>query len=127
MLSFIEAHEAEEGKAFVEQQMGFSVPPLYKDFIAVKLFIRDEDIFTFADEQGKEVKTVSCYEKFHSCVALVVGMGKGCEEPAYRVGDFIMIPRNEGQQVNCRGYVLHFLKYNKVYAIVDKPEEIERV
>lgn len=131
MLSFIEEHEAQEAKELIQKNLGFPLPDVRHDYMAVKLFIRPEDIFTVTDKDGREVKfylpeTSRCWDKFRNCGALVISMGEGCGDASFRVGDFIVIPRNEGVQVNYYGYVLHFLKYDKIYAVIKEPDKIEK-
>lgn len=131
MLSYIESHEAQEAQHIVAQNLGFSLPELDGDFIAVKLFIRPEEVFTVTQPDGKKVsfylpESLRCTDKFRNCTALVIAIGVACENLPYRVGDFIVIPRNEGTQLNYGGVVLHFLKANKIYAVIRSPEHITR-
>lgn len=132
MLSYIEDHEVEEAKKYVAQQLGVPLPEPRHDYIVVKLFIRPEEVFTIKDASGKEItfylpEVIRQWDKFRNCAALVISIGEGCEGISYRVGDFIMIPRNEGSQVNYCGYTLHYIPYNKIYGVIADPEQLQRI
>lgn len=132
MLSYIEDHEVGEAHRFVEEGLGFPLPSLDGDSIAVKLFIRPEEIFTVKNAEGKDVsfylpESVRCIDKFRNCTALVIAIGAACEKDlSYRIGDFIVIPRNEGTQFSYYGIVLHILPAKKTYAVVRSPETITK-
>lgn len=92
-------------------------------------------------------------DKYRSCVALVVAQGPECYKgprfqeswlrrnlrkvfnrfmdpvskyPWCKVGDWIVIPRNEGTQLNYKGIPMQFLPDDRVLAIVDDPTDITR-
>lgn len=131
MLSYIEPQEAAGARRLIEESVGIPLPEMFGDFMAVKLYVRPEEIFTATTPEGKKIafylpESVRCFDKFRNCAALVIALGPACESPSFRVGDFIIIPRNEGTQVNYGGTVLHLLKYDKVYGVIWSPECLTR-
>lgn len=137
--SFIDATEEVEAKEFIKTHLGFDPPRMCGYFMAVKLFIREEDIDIGKDINGKEIKiaipeTVRANDKYKSCTALVVAQGPECykgerfkdSEPWCKVGDWIIIPRHEGPQINYRGVPMHLIPDDKVYGVVEDPSFVTR-
>lgn len=132
MLSYIEEHEAEEAIACIQSELDFPLPQLDGDQIAVKIFIRPEDICSGVREDGTEYKiflpeTIRCEDKYKNFCALVVAIGAACQNCNYRVGDFLVIPRNEGTQLSYHGMVLQFIPSQKIYSIIRSPTLMTKV
>jgi co-chaperonin GroES (HSP10) len=138
--SFIEDHEEQEAKEFIEKHLGFPAPRMAGYHMAVKIYVRPEDIHTFVDENTGETKsiylphTVTAHDKYRSCTALIVSMGPEAYKherfkesgPWCKVGDWVVIPRNEGTQVNYRGVPMQFIPDDRVLAIVEDPTHVTR-
>ncbi|HVX00753.1 MAG TPA: hypothetical protein VHA52_10020 [Candidatus Babeliaceae bacterium] len=141
-ISWIEDHEIEEAERIVKEKINFELPRLLGTNILVKLTIREEEIITVTREDGSKVslilpEEIRAHERFQQVCALVVDMGEGArrENPNYRIGDFILIPRQEGIQLNFRKYtqvnvfhnVFHIIEHDKEYGVVRSPMSIERL
>lgn len=134
--SYILPHEVDEAKKIVEDTLGFPPPPMYGNSMAVKIYVRDEDIVVTTVD-GKQVSicipdTISVNDQFRSCTALVLSQGPECYKserfketgPWCRVGDFICMPRNEGQQMNYRGVALQIIEDDMLYHPVESPTHV---
>jgi len=137
--SFIDAHEEEEAKKFIEQHLGFPAPRVCGYYMAVKLYVRPEEVSTFTDKDGKEIKIIlpesaRVEDKWRSCTALVLSQGPQCYKgkkfkdsgPWCKVGDWIVIPRNEGVQVNYRGIPMQYIPDDRVLGIIEDPTHVVR-
>ncbi len=126
--------EEDEAKEAIEKYLGFPPPRMAGYHLAVKLFIRSEDIRQFTDETGNKMlievpDEVGVNDRYRSCTALVVSMGPDAYKgkrfegsgPWCKVGDWVVIPRNEGTQIQYRGYTMHFIPDDRVLAIVEDP------
>ena len=80
-LSYIETEEEAEARKLIEEQLGFPAPRVTGYHIVVKIYVRQEDIHSFTDENTGEVKSIYLPEivtgkdKFTSCSALVIAVG----------------------------------------------------
>lgn len=145
--SFIEPHEEQEAKDFIEKHLGFPAPRCVGWQMAVKIYIREEDIHEAKDESGKPIlgadgKPIKIYlpssirtgEKFISCVGLVVSQGPDCYKgerfkesgPWCKVGDWVMFPRHEGTQISYRGIPMFVINDDKVKMVVEDPTYVTR-
>lgn len=154
-LSYIEPHEIEEAESFVlERLKTASGIPDIKPFkcsgyhMAVMLYIRPEEMRPLGnDKDGNPIlapdgtpaciyipNTVTANDKWVSCTALVVAQGpesyKGARfkesGPWCRVGDWVVIPRNEGIQISYRGVPMQIIPDDRVLGIVEDPAWISR-
>jgi hypothetical protein len=158
-LSFIEDYEVEKAKKLIEEHLGFEAPRVTGPFMAVKIYVRSNELKSFIDPVTKEKKTFvlpdssRVNDKFTNCVALVLSQGPECykgkrfEEnwairflriffnrwmpaktkmPWSRVGDWVVIPRHEGIQVNYRGIPMQYIYDDRVMGIVEDPEHVKR-
>ena len=131
MLSYIEESEVPEVRKLLEENLGAPLPEMFGHYMAVKLYVRPDEIFTITRPDGTTVslvlpETVTCYDKFRNCVALVMALGPACQDVSFRIGDFIVIPRNEGLQLNYAGAVLHMLPCSKIYGVIRSPGLYQR-
>ncbi len=131
MLSYIEEHEVQEAKDFVREVFDCPLPELDGTAIAVKLYIRPDEISTITGNDGTVSKiylpeSISCHDKYMNCTALVVAIGAACENLPYRVGDWLLIPRNEGTQFYWHGTVIHLIESDRIYAAVKNPQIINK-
>lgn len=144
-LSFIEKSEEAEAKELITKHLGFDPPRMAGYHMAVKIYVRPEELTTFVDDKGETKKmylpeTVSALDKWRNCTALVVSQGpecyktgrfkedfeKGIDTRWCKVGDWVVIPRNEGTQVNYRGVPMQFIPDDRVLAIIEDPSHVTR-
>lgn len=138
-LSYILPHEEEEAKIIVSDLLGFNPPNMTDNYMAVKIFVRDEDIVVTTID-GKKVsicipQEVSVRDAFRSCAALVLSQGPECYKserflssgPWCKVGDWICIPRNEGTQINYRDIPMQIIKEDQLYCILESPNHINKL
>jgi co-chaperonin GroES (HSP10) len=141
-LSNIEPHEEEiahnlihehfiemTGKPFEMRPAGY--------LVAVKIYIRPEELKTITQDDGTEVTlylpdTVRAEDKYSSVAALVCGVGPEAYQgekfersgPWCKVGDWIMIPRYESTMVSFRGVAMALLPDDRVMAVIPGPEDV---
>jgi len=125
-LSYITPEERDQARRYVEEHLGFSVPPLKGKDIAVKLWVREEDVILGVNPEGKEIRlsipqTVRCDEQLHGCVGLVVGRGEECREDGIQVGDFVLMPRYEGTACQIKGVPLRVISSEQLYGVIQDP------
>jgi co-chaperonin GroES (HSP10) len=139
LTSLIEDHEEQEAVDLIEQQLGFVPSAPFSKKLIVKIYVRPDEISTVVTDEGKEVKiylppTINCHDKFRNCTALVISMAKNCytdekyqeSGPYCKVGDWLMIPRNVGDQVNYRGVSVQIIPEDAIYCVIEDPEHIQR-
>jgi hypothetical protein len=137
-LSFIEPYEESEAIRQIEELLGFERPRPTGYHIAVKIYVRDEDCGKLFDKDGKETliyapPKVSAHDKFRNCSALVLSLGddayrdrKFLSGPWVRVGDWVVIARNGGPQVNYRGVPVTFIPDDNIYCVISDPTHVTR-
>lgn len=138
-LSYILPEEVEEAKVMISELLGFPPPPQPGNLMAVKIFVRDEDIVVTTIE-GKKVSIcipaeVSIRDAFRSCVALVLSQGPDCYKskryektgPWCRVGDWICMPRNEGTQECYRNIPIQIIEEDKLYFPLESPQHVHKL
>ncbi len=136
--SYILDFEEEDAKSIIEDQLGFSAIPTTNSKIAVKIYVRPEEISTIQTDDGRTISiymppVVSAADRFRSCVALVINVGKECYKsekfkdcgPYCKVGDWVVIPRNVGIQVNYRGVPVQLIPEDALYCVIEDPSHIE--
>ncbi len=140
-LSYIEVHEEQEAKDFIKSHLGFEPIRPAGYHLLVKLYIRPE---TYEGSSGIAISnSTRANDKWVSCTALVLAIGpdayKGARfeksGPWCKVGDWVMIPRNEGIQFNDHGSVekygeqgiaMQLIPDDRIVAVVDDPARISR-
>ena len=140
LTSYIEDCEEDDAKDFVEKHLGFPPIRAFSKEIAVKIYVRPEEISTIKTEDGRVVSlylppVVIASDKFRNCTALVIDVAKDCymgEEyqetgPFCKVGDWVMIPRNVGTQNNYRGIPIQVIPMDAIYCVVEDPTYVERL
>ena len=142
-MSNIEPHEEELAKQFIDEQFiemtgqPFDMRPAGY-LVAVKIYIRPEELKTIKKEDGTEVTlylpdTVRAEDKFSSVSALVCAVGPEAYQgekfersgPWCKVGDWILIPRYESTMVAYRGVAMALLPDDRVMAVITGPEDVE--
>jgi hypothetical protein len=128
-MSFIAPQERTQARSLIEKSLGFSLPTLKGREIAVKLWVREEDIILGLNPQGQEIKltvpqTVYCEDSAHSCAGLVVGRGQNCPEDGVQIGDFVLMPRYEGTSCVMQGVPLRLIALDKLYGVIQDPQRI---
>jgi len=142
-MSNIEPHEEELAQEFIDQQFiemtgqPFDMRPAGY-LVAVKIYIRPEELKTIKKEDGTEVTlylpdTVRAEDKYSSVSALVCAVGPEAYQgekfersgPWCKVGDWILIPRYESTMVSYRGVAVALLPDDRVMAVISGPEDVE--
>lgn len=136
--SYIEDQEELQAKEYIQTQLGFNPIATINNQIAVKIYLRPEEISTVQTDDGRTISiymppTINAADRFRSCVALVISIGEECYRdekysesgPYCKVGDWIMIPRNVGLQVNFRGVPVQLVPEDAVYCVISDPTHIE--
>lgn len=142
-MSNIEPHEEALAKQFIDEQFiemtgqPFDMRPAGY-LVAVKIYIRPEELKTIKKEDGTEVTlylpdTVRAEDKFSSVSALVCAVGPEAYQgekfersgPWCKVGDWILIPRYESTMVSYRGVAMALLPDDRVMAVIAGPEDVE--
>jgi len=137
--SLIEDHEEQEAKDLIAEQLGFEPSTPFSRKIAVKIYVRPDEITITKNGDGKEISiylppTFNAHDKFRNCTALVINVAKDCYKdkkyqesgPYCKVGDWLMIPRNVGTQVNYRGMPVQLIPEDAIYMVIEDPEHVER-
>jgi co-chaperonin GroES (HSP10) len=139
LTSLIEDHEEAEAKDLIASHLGFTPGEPFSRKIAVKIYVRPDELSTVVTDEGKEIKlylplTISANDKYRNCTGLVISVAKDCylaeqyqeSGPYCKVGDWVMIPRNVGTQVNYRGAPVQVIPEDAIYCVIEDPEHIER-
>lgn len=146
--SYIEPHEELQARSAVAAEFhaitgSAELPRATGYYLALKLHIRDEELVSGVDKNGKEFKLIRPQQsldedKYQSVVGLVVSVGpqayKGKnvdgserfpEGPFCKVGDFVVIPRYESFLVMWKGKIaLAVLPDDKVMMVVQDPTDV---
>lgn len=137
--SYIEDYEEEEAKGIVKEQLGFDpIKPFHKR-IAVKIYLRPEEISTITTDDGREISiylppSICATDKFKNCTGLVIYVHEDCYKdekyeltgPYCKAGDWIVFPRNVGTQVNYRGIPVQLIPEASIFCVIEDPTHIER-
>lgn len=128
-VSFIAPEERSQARRLIVDSLGFSLPTLKGREIAVKLWVREEDIILGLNPQGQEIRlavpqTVYCEDSAHSCAGLVVKLGENCPDDGVQVGDFVLMPRYEGTSCVMKGVPLRLIALEKLYGVIGGPHTI---
>ncbi len=142
IMSNIEPHEEDLAKQYIDEQFmemtgrSFDMRPAGY-LVAVKIYIRPEELKTIKKEDGSEVTlylpdTVRAEDKFSSVSALVCAVGPEAYQgekfersgPWCKVGDWILIPRYESTMVSYRGVAMALLPDDRVMAVITGPEDV---
>lgn len=142
-MSNIEPHEEAEAQQVIDAQFiemtgqPFDMRPAGY-LVAVKIYIRPEELKTIKKEDGTEVTlylpdTVRAEDKYSSVSALVCAVGPEAYQgekfersgPWCKVGDWILIPRYESTMVSYRGVAVALLPDDRVMAVISGPEDVE--
>ena len=128
-VSFIPPEERSQARFLIEDSLGFTLPPLKGREIAVKLWVREEDIILGKNPEGQEIRlvvpqTVYCEDSAHSCAGLVVKLGENCPDDGVQVGDFVLMPRYEGTSCVMHGVPVRLIALDKLYGVIQDPHRI---
>lgn len=146
-LSFIEAHEEDEAKALIAEQLGFQPPRPCHWNILVKIHYNSEDMVEHKDNSGNPIVGLNgkpllvvreearkITERWSNMTALVLALGPSAYKgdlfkdsgPSCKVGDYVLIPRSEGANISYKGVALQILPDDKVFAVVEDPDAVTR-
>ena len=142
-MSNLEPHEEALAQQFIDEQFvemtgkPFDMRPAGY-LVAVKIYIRPEELRTIKKEDGTEVTlylpdTVRAEDKYSSVSALVCAVGPEAYQgekfersgPWCKVGDWILMPRYESTMVSYRGVAMALLPDDRVMAVITGPEDVE--
>jgi co-chaperonin GroES (HSP10) len=141
-MSNIEPHEEALAKQFIDEQFvemtgkPFDMRPAGY-LVAVKIYIRPEELKTITQKDGTQVTlylpdTVRAEDKYSSVSALVCAVGPEAYQgekfersgPWCKVGDWILIPRYESTMVSYRGVAMALLPDDRVMAVITGPDDV---
>lgn len=82
-LGWIQPEEEKEANEFVIEQLGFKPPRMPSNLMAIKLYVRPEEVHSFIDEKGEKKsivlpESVRASDKYRSIAGLVVAQGPRC-------------------------------------------------
>lgn len=145
--SLIEPHEEQEAKDFIEKHLGFPAPKSCLFWMHVKIHYDEKDVHYAKDDNGNQIlkpdgsplciylpEKAKTDEKYTSTTALVVSQGPACykgERFKYsgrscKVGDWIVIPPNEGYYTVYRGIPMRIITDDKCLGVVEDPSYVTR-
>jgi len=139
LTSYIEDHEENEAKQFIEEELGFPLPKASRNRLIVKIYVRPEELSTFENEKGE---TVSLYmpeiylegDQYKNFAALVLSVGEQCFKgdeykdngPGCKVGDWVTIARNDGgQQYLYKGISVQDIPESALMAVIENPDYVQ--
>jgi co-chaperonin GroES (HSP10) len=141
-MSNIEPHEEELAKNLINEHFvemtgkPFDMRPAGY-LVAVKIYVRPEELKTITQDDGTEVTlylpdTVRAEDKYSSVSALVCAVGPEAYQgdkfersgPWCKVGDWVLIPRYESTMVSYRGVAMALLPDDRVMAVITGPEDV---
>lgn len=141
-MSNIEPHEEELAKSLINDHFvemtgrPFDMRPAGY-LVAVKIYVRPEELKTITQEDGTQVTlylpdTVRAEDKYSSVSALVCAVGPEAYQgekfersgPWCKVGDWVLIPRYESTMVSYRGVAMALLPDDRVMAVITGPEDV---
>lgn len=134
-LSYIETHEEKEAVDLIQSYLGFEPPHVCGWYLGVVLYIPEKAVNADGTESIIHKAEVTQHlDRFRTCVGLVVYQGPECYKgdrykhsgPWCKIGDWVVIPRAEGLQINYRGRSMHLLPDDKVLAVVPDPKFVTR-
>lgn len=146
-LSFIDSKEEEEARALIAEQLGFKPPRPAHWNILVKIHYKDEDLTVANDKYGKPILGLNgqplltvreesrrITERWSNLTALVLAVGPSAYQgdlfkdsgPSCKVGDYVLIPRSEGANFSYKTVAMQILPDDKVFAVIDNPEDVTR-
>jgi len=139
-ISFIETHEEEDAKEFVRKHLGFDPPRPTGYHLAIMIYTRPEEVKKIVNDQGEEVTlyapdSVRTEDRYRSMTALVVAMGPEAyvhkerfkeSGPWCKVGDWVIIPRNEGTQIIYKEVPMQLIPDDRILCVIDDPAVVRR-
>jgi hypothetical protein len=139
--SFVEDHEEEEAKQFIEEELGFPLPKVFGNKLLVKIYIRPEELSTFQNDKGETLhiympEAYLANDQYSNFSALVLGVGDKCFKgkeykdsgPGCKVGDWVTILRNGGgQQYLYKGVAVQSIPESALLDVIEDPSYVQRV
>ncbi len=82
-LGWIQPHDEKEAQEFVIKELGFKPPRMPSNLMAIKLYVRPEEVHSFVDDKGEKKSivlpdSVRASDKFKSICGLVISQGPRC-------------------------------------------------
>ncbi len=151
-VGWVQKDEVELAKERIKESLGFSPPPMAGFYMAV--VIHEEKFARTGDGQKTRIINAKIdEEKYRNPTGLVVAQGPWCysgsqfkeawplamcrfffgrfmkpakNRPWCRIGDWVILPRHEGQMVNYRGVPMMMIPDTKIYTPVENPDYVTR-
>ena len=154
--SYIEDFEQEEAIDYIRELMGILPPRCPAYFMAVKVHERTDMRAVVDGKKSIILDTSASEDKFTQCSAIVVEQGARCYlsnpqgkyyepkldrflrfffwywmkpsgyAPWCKVGDIILIPRNEGPQRNYKGHQIQWVYDENTYCTLASLDDVSR-
>lgn len=144
--SYIAPEDEQEAKELIRKMLGFDPIRACGYYLLVAIYVRSTNLIPLFNEDGSPrmdangkpahvliPDSVVKVDQYRKNVALVLGCGGDCwthprfarTGPLCRVGDWIIIPRNEGIPFKDRGVPMQLIPDDRCVAIVQDPSHIE--
>lgn len=137
--SYILNNEELEAISVVQKALGVELPHVCGYHIAVKVYVREEEMKDILCEDNVIRKiylpeSVRATDKFQNCTGLVLSIGADAYKgdrfkhsgPWCKIGDWIAFPRNEGHQFNYLGIPIQVIPDDKAMLVVKGPSDVTR-
>jgi hypothetical protein len=108
--------------------------------VIVKVYIRPEEISRFKTDDGRIVSLHAplvylANDRYSNFTALVLSVGEDCYKgdeykesgPWCKPGDWVIIPRNEGNQYEYRDVTIQAIPEQAIYDVIEDPSYVERL
>ena len=143
-LSRIEPHEEQTAEALIRDKWNEwtknsnDMPTPLGFNILLQIYLRPEELKKVTRPDGSEQiiwapQSVQTEDKYNSSGALVLALGPDAykgerfNEPWCKPGDWVLIPRQEGQPFLYRGVACILLADDKVQCVIGGPEHLARI
>lgn len=153
-IGWVQKHEVNIAKKRIRESLGFEPIPMAGFYMAVAVHENDGYV-TINGRKTNIVRPESAKDedKFRNPTGLVISQGPWCYQgehfkepilekicrfffgrwmepsryrPWCRVGDYVVMPRHEGQMVNYRGIPVMMIRDTKIYSPIENPEYVKR-
>lgn len=148
LTSYIEDHEEDEAKQFIEEELGFPLPKIHGNRLLVKIYIRPEELSTFKNDKGETLRIYMpqvylANDQYSNFSALVLAVGDQCFKgkeykdsgPGCKVGDWVTFLRNVEdnssgpgcQQYMYKGVAVQNIPERALLDIIEDPSYVQRL
>jgi hypothetical protein len=151
-LGWVQKHEVKIAKKRIVEALGFEPPPMAGFYMAIAIH-EEKFARTMDGKKSVIINAAADEDKYRNPTGLVVSQGPWCYQgehfkepilsricrfffgrwmepsiyrPWCRVGDFVVLPRHEGQMINYRGVPLMMIRDTKIYSPIENPSFVSR-